>query len=127
MARQTFSTDKAPSAIGAYSQAVRSGNTVYLSGAIPLVPDTMELVSDDVRAQVVQVFDNLEAVCEAAGGSFDQVVKLTVFLTDLGDFPIVNEVMAERFSEPYPARAAIGVAALPRDVAVEIEGIMELG
>lgn len=127
MARQTISTDKAPSAIGAYSQAVRAGDTVYLSGAIPLVPETMELVSSDVRAQVVQVFDNLEAVCKAAGGSFEQVVKLNVYLTDLTHFPLVNEVMAERFNEPYPARAAIGVASLPRDVAVEVEGVMFLG
>jgi len=126
MSRQAISTDKAPGAIGAYSQAVRSGNTVWLSGAIPLVPGTMELVGDDVRAQIVQVFDNLEAVCEAAGGSFDDVVKLNVFLTDLADFPLVNEVMASRFAEPYPARAAIGVASLPRDVAVEVEGIMVL-
>jgi len=127
MARDIISTDKAPSAIGAYSQAVRAGDTVYLSGAIPLVPETMELVSSDVRTQIVQVFDNLEAVCKAAGGSFEQVVKLNVYLTDLSDFPLVNEVMAERFQEPYPARAAIGVAALPRDVAVEVEGVMYLG
>ncbi len=127
MSRQTFHTDNAPAAIGAYSQAVRAGDTVYLSGSIPLVPSTMELVSDDVRKQVVQVFDNLEAVCLAAGGSFDQVVKLTVFLTDLTDFPIVNEVMEERFSKPFPARAAIGVASLPRNVAVEVEGVMFLG
>lgn len=126
MVRQAYSTDEAPSAIGAYSQAVRAGDTVYLSGAIPLKPDTMELVSDDVREQIVQVFDNLEAVCRAAGGSFDQVVKLTVYLTDLANFPLVNEVMESRFSSPYPARAAIGVAALPRDVAVEVEGIMTL-
>lgn len=127
MSRQTFHTDDAPAAIGAYSQAVKAGNTVYLSGAIPLVPDTMELVDSDVRKQIVQVFDNLEAVCIAAGGSFEQVVKLTVFLTDLADFPLVNEVMEQRFSKPYPARAAIGVAALPRDVAVEVEGVMHLG
>ncbi len=127
MSRQTFHTDNAPAAIGAYSQAVRAGDTVYLSGSIPLVPSTMELVSDDVRKQVVQVFDNLEAVCLAAGGSFEHVVKLTVFLTDLTDFPIVNEVMEERFSKPFPARAAIGVASLPRNVAVEVEGVMFLG
>ena len=127
MSRQTFHTDDAPAAIGAYSQAVKAGNTVYLSGAIPLVPDTMELVDSDVRKQIVQVFDNLEAVCIAAGGSFEKVVKLTVFLTDLADFPLVNEVMEQRFSKPYPARAAIGVAALPRDVAVEVEGVMHLG
>lgn len=127
MSRKVFSTDQAPSAIGAYSQAVQAGQTVYLSGAIPLVPETMELVSDDVRTQIVQVFDNLEAVCKASGGSFDKVVKLTVFLTDLADFPLVNEVMEERFSTPYPARAAIGVASLPKNVAVEVEGVMYLG
>lgn len=127
MPRQSFHTDDAPAAIGAYSQAVRAGDTVYLSGAIPLVPATMELVSEDVRAQIVQVFDNLEAICKASGGSFEQVVKLTVFLTDLSDFPLVNEVMEERFTTPYPARAAIGVASLPRNVAVEVEGVMFLG
>ena len=127
MARQTVSTDAAPGAIGAYSQAVRAGDTVYLSGQIPLVPATMEVVRGDVRAQVVQVFDNLEAVVAAAGGSFAQVVKLNVFLTDLADFPTVNEVMAERFEEPYPARAAIGVASLPKGVAVEVEGVLWLG
>jgi len=127
MPRQTFNSDDAPAAIGAYSQAVKAGDTVYLSGAIPLVPATMELVSDDVRKQIVQVFDNLEAVCKASGGSFEQIVKLTVFLTDLADFPLVNEVMEERFTKPYPARAAIGVASLPRNVAVEVEGVMFLG
>jgi len=127
MTRQAVSTDQAPGAIGAYSQAVKAGDTVYLSGAIPLVPGTMELVGEDVRAQIRQVFDNLEAVCQAAGGSFAEVVKLNVFLTDLADFPLVNEVMAERFDEPYPARAAVGVASLPRDVSVEVEGIMVLG
>ena len=127
MTRQIFNTDKAPGAIGAYSQAVKAGDTVYLSGSIPLVPATMELVSDDVKTQIVQVFDNLEAVCEAAGGSFEKVVKLTVFLTDLADFPLVNEVMEQRFSAPYPARAAIGVASLPKNVSVEVEGVMYLG
>ena len=127
MSRQPVSTDAAPGAIGAYSQAVRAGDTVYLSGQIPLVPETMEVVAGDVRAQVVQVFDNLEAVVEAAGGSFAQIVKLNVFLTDLADFPTVNEVMAERFDEPYPARAAIGVASLPKGVAVEVEGVLWLG
>jgi len=126
MARQAVITDQAPGAIGAYSQAVKAGSSIYLSGQIPLVPGSMELVSEDVRTQVVQVFDNLEAVCQAAGGSFADVVKLTVFLTDLTHFPLVNEVMTERFEEPYPARAAIGVASLPRDVAVEVEGIMHL-
>jgi reactive intermediate/imine deaminase len=127
MSRQIYSTDKAPSAIGAYSQAVRAGDTVYLSGAIPLVPETMELVSSDVKRQIEQVFDNLEAVCVAAGGSFAQVVKLNVYLTDLADCPLVNEVMMQRFDEPYPARAAVGVASLPRNVAVEVEGVMFLG
>jgi len=127
MARNPVVTDKAPSAIGAYSQAVKCGDTVYLSGAIPLVPETMELVSDDVRTQVEQVFTNLDAVCRAAGGSFADVVKLNVYLTDLANFPIVNEVMAEHFDEPYPARAAVGISALPKGVAVEIEGIMHLG
>lgn len=127
MARQIISTDKAPSAIGAYSQAVRCGQTVYLSGAIPLVPETMEKVSDDVRTQIEQVFTNLAAVCEAAGGTFDDVVKLNVYLTDLADFPLVNDVMNERFAQPFPARAAIGVSELPKGVAVEVEGIMHLG
>ena len=127
MTRRPVSTDAAPGAIGAYSQAVRAGDTVHLSGQIPLVPATMEVVEGDVRAQVVQVFDNLEAVVTAAGGSFAQVVKLNVFLTDLADFPTVNEVMAERFDEPYPARAAIGVASLPKGVAVEVEGVLWLG
>ena len=127
MPRQIISTEKAPGAIGAYSQAVRCGQTVYLSGQIPLIPETMEKVSDDPRAQIVQVFKNLLAVCEAAGGSFDDVVKLNVYLTDLGDFPLVNEVMNECFSQPFPARAAIGVSQLPKDVVVEVEGIMHLG
>jgi len=127
MARQIIKSDKAPSAIGAYSQAVRCGDTVYLSGVIPLVPETMEIVSGDVRAQVELVFTTLEAIVNEAGGTLDQVAKLTVYLTDLADFPIVNEVMAERFSEPYPARAAIGISQLPKDVAVEVEGILYLG
>lgn len=126
MAKQTISCTGAPGAIGAYSQAVRAGNTVYLSGQIPLVPDTMEVVDGDVVAQIRQVFDNLTAVCEAAGGSLSDIVKLTVYLTDLGNFGHVNDVMAEYFSEPYPARAAIGVAQLPKDVPVEVEGVMVL-
>ncbi len=124
MARNAVVTKNAPGAIGAYSQAIKCGPTVYLSGQIPLDPETMEVVSDDPREQVVQVFKNLKALCEASGGSFADVVKLTVFLPDLGHFPLVNEVMAEEFDEPYPARAAIGVRALPKDVAVEVEGIM---
>lgn len=127
MPRKIISTDKAPSAIGAYSQATRCGDTVYISGQIPLVPETMEQVSKDVKTQIEQVFSNLEAICEAAGGSFDDIVKLNVFLIDLVHFPLVNEVMEARFSKPYPARAAIGVAQLPKGVDVEVEGIMYLG
>ena len=119
-----ISTDKAPAAIGTYSQAVATGQLVFISGQIPLDPESMTLVSDDVTAQTRQVFDNLAAVAEAAGGSLNDLVKLTVYLLDLGNFQIVNEVMAERFSEPYPARAAIGVAGLPKDAAVEVEAIM---
>lgn len=126
MARQPIVTDNAPGAIGAYSQAIKCGPTVYLSGQIPLDPKTMEIVSDDPRAQIEQVFKNLKAVCEAAGGSFADVVKLNVYLLDLAHGPIVNEVMAEHFDEPYPARAGIGVDSLPKNVAVEIEGIMHI-
>lgn len=127
MTRQIIHTDKAPAAIGPYSQAVRVGDVVYLSGQIPLVPASMELVGDDVESQIRQVFDNLAAVAEAAGGALADAVRLTVYLTDLANFPLVNEVMAEYFSEPYPARAAIGVAALPRNAAVEIDAILVLG
>ena len=127
MTRKTIQTDRAPQAIGTYSQAVRTGNTVYMSGQIPLVPDSMELVSGDMDAQIRRVFDNLVAVAEAAGGSLADVVKLNVFLTDLGHFPLVNEIMAEYFREPYPARAAVGVAALPKDAQVEMDAVMELG
>lgn len=127
MAKQIIHTDKAPKAIGTYSQAVKVGNTVYLSGQIPLVPETMEVVQGDMRMQVRRVFDNLKAVAEAAGGSLGDVVKLNVFLTDLSHFPLVNEVMAEYFAQPYPARAAVQVAALPKGVAVEMDGVMELG
>ena len=127
MTRKTIQTDNAPQAIGTYSQAVRTGNTVYLSGQIPLVPDTMELVSGDMDAQIRRVFDNLAAVAEAAGGSLADVVKLNVFLTDLGHFTLVNEIMAEYFREPYPARAAVGVAALPKGAQVEMDAVMELG
>ena len=127
MTRKTIQTDNAPQAIGTYSQAVRTGNTVYMSGQIPLVPDTMELVSGDMEAQIRRVFDNLAAVAEAAGGSLADVVKLNVFLPDLGHFALVNEIMAEYFREPYPARAAVGVAALPKDAQVEMDAVMELG
>jgi reactive intermediate/imine deaminase len=117
-------TDQAPAAIGTYSQAVKVNNTVYLSGQIPLDPETMELVSEDIAAQISQVFDNLTAVCKAAGGDLSNIVKLNIFLTDLGDFPVVNEIMAQRFQEPYPARAAIGVRALPKGAMVEMDGIV---
>lgn len=127
MTREIIHTDKAPKAIGTYSQAVKTGNTVYLSGQIPLIPETMELVHGDTEAQIRRVFDNLEAVAEAAGGSLADIVKLNVFLTDLAHFPLVNHVMASYFHEPYPARAAIGVAALPKGAAVEMDGIMVIG
>lgn len=119
-------TDNAPKAIGTYSQAVKVNNTVYLSGQIPLVPETMEMVKGDTRAQITQVFKNLSAVCEASGGGLHNIVKLNVYLTDLANFPIVNEVMAEFVKEPYPARAAVGVAALPKGAAVEMDAIMVL-
>ena len=126
MARETITTDQAPQAIGTYSQAVKVGTTVYLSGQIPLVPESMTMVDGDMEAQIRRVFDNLSAVARAAGGSLDDVVKLNIFLTDLANFGTVNEVMAEYFSQPYPARAAIGVAALPRDAGVEMDAVMEL-
>jgi reactive intermediate/imine deaminase len=122
--RQTIRTAAAPAAIGTYSQAIRAGNTVYLSGQIPLDPTTMELVGESVEAQIRQVFDNLSAVAQAAGGSLADVVKLTVYLTDLANFAAVNEIMATYFKEPYPARAAIGIASLPRSAAVEIDAIL---
>lgn len=127
MSRTVVATDQAPAAIGTYSQAVRAGNTVYLSGQIPLVPGRMELVGGDMRAQIVQVFENLKAVAAAAGGSFRDVVKVNVYLTDLVHFPLVNEVMAGYFTQPYPARAAVGVAQLPRGAAVEMDAVMVLG
>ena len=127
MSREIIQTEHAPQAIGTYSQAVRCGNTVYLSGQIPLVPETMELVEGDMQVQIRRVFDNLSAVAEAAGGSLADVAKLNVFLPDLGHFAIVNEVMAEYFQPPYPARAAVGVAALPRGSQVEMDAVMELG
>ncbi|WP_417690316.1 RidA family protein [Pseudidiomarina sp.] len=126
MSKVIISTDKAPAAIGTYSQAVKIGTTVYLSGQIPLVPETMEFVSEDFRAQAVQVFKNLSAVCEAAGGELQDMVKVQIYLIDLGQFAIVNEVMAEFFRTPYPARAAIGVKALPKGAQIEIDGVMEL-
>lgn len=123
MTRQVIQTDAAPRAIGPYSQAVRRGNTVYLAGQIGLDPKTMEL-APGIEAQANRVFDNLEAVAAAAGGSLDDIVKVTVYLTDLGNFALVNEVMARRFRAPYPARAALGVAALPRGALIEVDAIM---
>ena len=126
MSKTVISSDKAPAAIGTYSQAIKAGNTVYLSGQIPLDPQTMNLVSDDFEAQTVQVFENLRTVIEAAGGGFQDVVKLNIFLTDLAHFAKVNEIMGRYFQQPYPARAAIGVAALPRGAQVEMDGILVL-
>lgn len=126
MSREIIKTDKAPQAIGTYSQAVKVGTTVYLSGQIPLDPATMEMVDGDMDAQIRRVFDNLQAVAQAAGGSLADIAKLNIFLTDLGNFALVNSIMAEYFSEPYPARAAIGVASLPRDAGVEMDAVMEL-
>jgi len=124
MPRQIVQTEAAPAAIGTYSQAVRVGDTVYLSGQIPLDPATMELVEGGMEMQIRRVFDNLQAVAVAAGASLDDIAKLNVFLTDLSHFPLVNQVMAEYFSEPYPARAAIGVAALPKGAEVEMDAIL---
>ena len=124
---EPINTSDAPDAIGTYSQAVRSGDWVFLSGQIPLDPQTMQMVEGDMRAQIRRVFENLSAVASASGGSLADCVKLTVYLTDLSHFPLVNEVMAEYFSEPYPARAAVGVAALPKDAAVEMDAILNLG
>ncbi len=126
MSKEIIATNEAPQAIGTYSQAVKVGDSVYLSGQIPLQPETMELVDGDIRAQIIRVFDNLSAVARAAGGSLSDVAKLNVFLTDLSHFPIVNEVMAEYFKQPYPARAAIGVAALPKGAEVEMDAILVL-
>jgi reactive intermediate/imine deaminase len=127
MTRSIIKTDQAPQAIGTYSQAVRTGDTVYLSGQIPLVPETMELVDGDMEAQIRRVFDNLVAVATAAGGSLADFAKLNIFLTDLGHFALVNQVMADYFQEPYPARAAVGVAALPKGAQIEIDAVMVLG
>ena len=124
--KQIIHTDKAPAAIGTYSQAVKVGTTVYLSGQIPLVPETMEVVEGDFTTQTHQVFRNLQAVAEAAGGSLQDAAKITIYLTDLGNFQLVNEVMAQYFEQPYPARAAVGVKELPKGVPVEIEAILEL-
>ena len=124
MSKTIVKTTKAPQAIGTYSQAVKVNDTVYLSGQIPLIPETMQIIEGDISLQIKQVFENLQAVAEAAGGNFFDIVKLTVFLTDLADFPIVNEMMSQYFSEPYPARAVVGVTDLPKGVKVEIDAIM---
>ncbi len=126
MSKVIISTDKAPAAIGTYSQAVKIGTTVYLSGQIPLVPATMQMVSENFAEQTQQVFENLAAVCQAAGGSLNDMVKVNIFLTDLSNFATVNEIMSKHFSAPYPARAAVQVSALPRGAQVEIDGVMEV-
>ena len=126
MKKEIIFTDKAPKAIGTYSQAVKVNNTVYISGQIPLVAETMEVIDGSVEEQIHQVFKNMQAIIEAAGGTFENVVKLNIFLTDLSNFPTVNQVMAQYFDEPYPARAAIGVKELPKDVPVEMDAILEL-
>jgi len=123
MNRSIISTSAAPAAIGTYSQAVKVGNTIYLSGQIGLDPASMQMV-DGIEAQIVQVFDNLKAVCDAGGASLNDIAKLNIFLTDLGHFALVNEIMARYFQQPYPARAAIGVASLPRAALVEMDGIV---
>ena len=124
MTKEIIQTKNAPQAIGTYSQAVKVDHTVYISGQIPLVPETVTIIEGDISAQIIQVFDNLKAIAEAAGGDLGDIVKLNVFLTDLSNFPIVNQIMGLYFQEPYPARAAIGVAALPKDADVEMDAIM---
>ena len=126
MSKEIIITDNAPAAIGTYSQAVKVDNTVYLSGQIPLDPASMEVVDGGIKAEIDRVFRNLAAVCEAAGGELQNIVKLNVYLTDLNNFPLVNEIMAEYFQQPYPARAAIGIAALPKGVGVEMDAVMVL-
>lgn len=125
MSRTVINTDKAPAAIGTYSQAIKAGDTVYISGQIPLDPKSMELV-EGFEAQTVQVFENLKAVAEAAGGSFQDIVKLNIYITDLANFATVNEVMSRYFQQPYPARAAIGISALPKGAQVEMDAVMVL-
>ena len=124
MSREIIRTDQAPQAIGTYSQGVKCGNRVYLSGQIPLVPGSMELVTGDISAQATQVFNNLTAIAEAAGGTLNDAVKINISLTDLGDFAAVNQIMADFFSEPYPARACVQVAALPKAEDIEVEAIL---
>lgn len=126
MAKTIIQTDQAPAAIGTYSQAVKAGHLLFVSGQIPLVPDSMELVSESFSEQATQCFKNLKAICEAAGSSLDNIVKLNISMTDLSNFATVNEVMAEFFQAPYPARAAVGVSSLPKAVQIEIEAIVDL-
>ena len=126
MSKTVIHTDQAPAAVGTYSQATRFGDTVFLSGQVALNPATMELVNGSIEAEIHQVFRNLRAVCEAAGGDLDSILKLNVFLTDMGDFPVLNAIMAEYFQKPYPARAAIGVAELPKAARVEMDAILGL-
>lgn len=127
MKREVINTDKAPKAIGTYSQAIKVGDTVYLSGQIPLKPETMQLVDGDFESQAVQVFENLRAVANEAGGDLNSIVKLNIYLTDLNNFAIVNEVMGRYFTQPYPARAAIGIKSLPKDALVEMDAVLVLG
>ena len=122
--KQVISTENAPAAIGTYSQAVKTGNTVYMSGQIPLVPETMEMIDGDIEQQIRRVFDNLSAVAEAAGGSLADIAKLNIYLTDLQNFPLINEIMADYFQQPYPARAAIGVSELPKASQVEMDAVL---
>ena len=126
MQKHIISTDKAPQAIGTYSQAVctTGGSTIYLSGQIPLIPESMEMIEGDISDQIHQVFKNLNAVCQQAGGNLNDIVKLNIFLTDLNNFPVVNEIMAQYFDQPYPARAAVGINELPKGAQVEMDGIM---
>lgn len=126
MQKKVIETSAAPAAIGAYSQAIQAGNLVFLSGQIPLSPQTMEIVGGGIHAQVTQVFDNLRAVAAAAGATLDQAVKLTVYLTDLAHFPVVNDAMAQVFAAPFPARATVQVAALPRGALVEVDAVLSL-
>jgi reactive intermediate/imine deaminase len=125
--KKVIQTTQAPAAIGTYSQAIRVGDTVYISGQIPLVPETMEMIEGDFKAQTFQMFDNLKAVAEASGGTLSDVVKMNIYLTDMTQFPVVNEIMSRYFNAPYPARAALGVKELPRGALIEAEAIMVLG
>jgi reactive intermediate/imine deaminase len=126
MSKNTIHTDNAPQAIGTYSQAVNHGGMVFISGQIPLIPETMEMIAGGIEDQIHRVFKNLSAICVEAGGSLDDIVKLTVFLTDMGNFPQVNTIMAEYFTAPYPARAAVGVSELPKGAEVEMDAILGL-